>query len=39
MFKDRHTEPKLGYTPVEFNGWSLSNALWIKFYNGHYIKV
>ena len=39
MFKDHHAEPKLGSTPVEYNGWSLSTALRIKFYNGHYIKV
>ena len=33
IFKDHHTVAKPSTTAVGYDEWSLSNALWIKFYN------
>lgn len=30
-----HIVTKPGPTVVDYDEWSLSNALWMKFYNGH----
>ena len=35
IFKDHHIVPPLSVTAIGYDEWPLSNALWIKFYNGH----
>ena len=35
IFKDHHIVAKPSTTSVRYDEWSLSNALWMKFYNSH----
>ena len=35
IFKDHYIVAKTSPTAVGYYEWSLSNALWTKFYNGH----
>ena len=35
IFKDHHIVAKPSTTSVGYDEWSLSNALWMKFYNCH----
>ena len=35
IFKDHHIQAKSSPTAVGYDEWSLSNALWMKFYNSH----
>ena len=35
IFKDHHIVAKSSTTSVDYDEWSLPNALWMKFYNSH----
>ena len=35
IFKGHHIVAKSSTTTVVYDEWSLSNGLWMKFYNGH----
>ena len=35
IFKNHHIVAKPSTTTVGYDEWSLSNALWMKYYNGH----